>query len=84
MLREYVLLVLVAFASVVVAQIPNLGFCPDYVPVSDFDMEKFLGRWYEAERYFAVSEVASRCVTTEYTKGSTGKIYVSNEITNRL
>lgn len=50
----------------------------------DFDRESFLGKWYEAERYFAVSELASRCVEVNYERRADGKIYVNNAMTNRL
>ncbi|KAI4470524.1 apolipoprotein d [Holotrichia oblita] len=66
------------------AQIPSLGFCPSYTPMEDFDMNRFLGKWYEAERYFTFSDIGSRCVVTDYAKTATGKIYVSNEYTSRL
>ncbi|XP_068968001.1 apolipoprotein D-like [Bombus flavifrons] len=66
------------------AQIPSLGFCPDYVPMANFDMSKFLGIWYEAERYFQLTEVVSRCVMANYTMGPDGKYRVSNEVTNRF
>lgn len=66
------------------AQIPLFGFCPEYLPMPDFDMERFLGKWYESERYFQFSEVASRCVVTDYARSSSGRIYVSNEVTNRM
>lgn len=105
------------------AQIPSLGFCPEYVPMANFDMTKvnailypyyrrslfffssisrrdrsnrefnsfilflpsqFLGVWYEAERYFQLTEVVSRCVMANYTLGADGKFRVSNEVTNRL
>ncbi|CAL7943778.1 unnamed protein product [Xylocopa violacea] len=66
------------------AQIPSLGFCPDYVPMANFDMNKFLGIWYEAERYFQLTEVVSRCVMANYTLGPDGKFRVSNEVTNRF
>lgn len=66
------------------AQIPSLGFCPDYVPMANFDMTKFLGIWYEAERYFQLTEVVSRCVMANYTLGPDGKYRVSNEVTNRF
>lgn len=65
-------------------QIPSIGFCPDYLPMANFDMESFLGKWYEAERYFTFSEVTSRCVVTDYARAPSGRIYVSNEVTNRL
>ncbi|KAL7286282.1 hypothetical protein TKK_0019458 [Trichogramma kaykai] len=66
------------------AQIPSLGFCPEYLPMAGFDMERFKGIWYEAERYFQLSEVASRCVMSNYTKGPDGKFYVTNEVMSRF
>lgn len=77
----YILLLLALYTR---AQIPNLGFCPDYLPMAEFDIDQFLGKWYEAERYFQFSEVASRCVVTDYARAPSGKIYVSNELTNSL
>ncbi|XP_015600997.1 apolipoprotein D [Cephus cinctus] len=74
----------VSALGLVGAQIPSLGWCPDYVPMANFDMNRFLGVWYEAERYFQLSEVVARCVTTNYTKGPDGKLRVSNEVTNRF
>lgn len=47
-------------------------------------MLQFTGVWYEAERYFQLSEVVSRCVMTNYTRGIDGKYRVSNQVTNRL
>ncbi|XP_045775390.1 apolipoprotein D-like [Maniola jurtina] len=80
MLRLSVLL-LVATAS---AQIPSLGWCPDYQPMANFNVNRFLGTWYEAERFFTVSELGSRCVTTKYESTPEGRILVNNEITNAL
>lgn len=45
---------------------------------------QFMGVWYEAERYFQLSEVVSRCVMTNYTRGIDGKYRVSNQVTSRL
>lgn len=52
--------------------------------MQNFDREYFLGKWYEIERYFAVSELASRCVSVTYERRADGNIYVNNEVTNRL
>ncbi|KAB0801015.1 hypothetical protein PPYR_05369 [Photinus pyralis] len=71
----------VAFTS---AQIPSFGWCPDYTPMEDFEVDRFLGKWYESERYFTFSDVTSRCVVTDYARASSGRIYVSNEVTNRI
>ncbi|KAK9310659.1 hypothetical protein QLX08_000182 [Tetragonisca angustula] len=70
--------------ALVRAQIPSLGFCPDYIPMANFDMNKFLGIWFEAERYFQLTEVVSRCVMVNYSLGSDGKFRVTNEVTNRF
>lgn len=61
-----------------------LFFCTSTDAMRDFDRENFLGKWYEIERYFAVSELASRCVSVTYERRADGKIYVNNEMTNRL
>ncbi|NP_001140192.1 32 kDa apolipoprotein precursor [Bombyx mori] len=74
-------LVLAATAS---AQIPSLGWCPDFQSMANFNMNRFLGTWYEAERFFTVSELGSRCVTTNYVSTPEGRIIVSNEIVNSL
>ncbi|KAF5281465.1 hypothetical protein FQA39_LY17783 [Lamprigera yunnana] len=67
-----------------VAQVPYLGWCPEYQPMNDFQIDRFLGKWYEAERYFTFSEVVGRCVVTDYARAPSGRIYVSNEVTNRF
>ncbi|XP_014601794.1 PREDICTED: uncharacterized protein LOC106785667 [Polistes canadensis] len=79
-----VLLILTTTLAMTSAQIPTLGWCPEYVPMANFDMNRFLGTWYEAERYFQLAEVVSRCVMSNYTKGPDGKLRVSNEVTSRI
>lgn len=73
-----------AFLATAAAQIPSLGWCPDMAPMNNFSMDRFLGTWYEAERYFTVSELGSRCVTTNYAATPEGRIVVSNEIIGAL
>ena len=65
-------------------QIPSFGGCPDYQPMIDFNKEKFLGTWYEVERYFTVTEIGSKCVSAVYEKRPDEKIWVNNIITNSL
>lgn len=67
-----------------IAQIPSFGGCPDYQAMTGFDKSRFLGKWYETERYFTVSELASRCVSATYEIRADGNIWVNNAITNRL
>lgn len=52
--------------------------------MANFNMDRFLGTWYEAERYFTVSELGTRCVTTHYTATPEGRILITNEITNSM
>lgn len=68
----------------VTAQIPSFGRCPEYDAMPEFSKEKFLGTWYEVERYFTVTEVVSKCISAEYEKRADGKIYVKNFYTNRM
>ncbi|KAL2722666.1 apolipoprotein D-like [Vespula squamosa] len=79
-----VVLTLATILALTNAQIPSLGWCPEYVPMANFDMNRFLGVWYEAERYFQLAEVVSRCVMSNYTQSPDGKLRVSNEVTNRI
>ncbi|XP_058449438.1 apolipoprotein D-like [Malaya genurostris] len=84
-LRCQVLIGVLGLCSVVTfvqAQIPALGACPVHCPIEKFNRTKFLGTWYEAERYFTVSEVATKCVSATYELQSDDKIVVKNALTN--
>lgn len=76
--------VLIGLANLSDGQIPSFGGCPDYVPMPKFNMQRFLGRWYEVERYFVVTEIASKCIWAEYEARPDGQIWVNNANTNRL
>ncbi|KAK9505728.1 hypothetical protein O3M35_009717 [Rhynocoris fuscipes] len=78
------ILVVISLLAIVNAQMPGIGWCPDKRAMPGFDIDRYLGTWYEAERYFTVLEAGSRCARTNYTKAVDGRILVSNEITNRL
>lgn len=66
------------------AQIPSFGRCPELDAMPDFDKNRFLGTWYETERYFTVTEVVSKCISADYEKRADGNIYVKNHYTNRM
>ncbi|GAB0096891.1 hypothetical protein DMENIID0001_124700 [Sergentomyia squamirostris] len=65
-------------------QFPTFGRCPDYAPVVDFDKERFLGMWYEQERYFTLTELGSKCTSVYYERRPDNKLYVNNGIVNRF
>lgn len=66
------------------AQIPSFGGCAEYQPMVGFDREKFMGTWYEQERYFTFSELAGKCISATYERRIDGKVYVNNTVVNRL
>lgn len=83
MLLKLVLVVCV-FGLSVRAQVPSFGGCPDYEPMPNFNKTRFLGTWYEAERYFTVSEVGTKCVQVIYEYRPDGKLWVNNAYTSRM
>lgn len=66
------------------AQVPAFGACPEYEPMPNFNKTRFLGTWFEAERYFTVSEVGTRCVQVTYEYRPDGKLWVNNAYTSRM
>ncbi|XP_026477509.1 apolipoprotein D-like [Ctenocephalides felis] len=76
-----IILVLASFVFCVQCQVPFLGTCPEVKVVQDFDITKYVGKWYEAERYFAVFQFGGKCVTATYKlshENSTSSIKVTN------
>ncbi|XP_050520937.1 apolipoprotein D-like [Daktulosphaira vitifoliae] len=70
--------------AMVACQVPGFGGCPEFDSQPDFDMNRYLGTWYEAERYVSIFEAGTRCVKSNYTKAADGRFTVSNEIMNRF
>lgn len=66
------------------SQIPSLGRCPEFEPMANFNREKFLGAWYEFERYFTATEVLSKCISAIYERRADGNLYINNHYTNRM
>jgi apolipoprotein D and lipocalin family protein len=79
-----VLFFVVAGIFLAQAQVPSFGRCPEYEAMPDFNKERFLGTWYETERYFTVTEVVSKCISANYERRADGKIYVNNHYVNRM
>jgi len=84
MAYKEILIGLVYLSSIVKCQIPSFGGCPVYQPMANFEKDRFLGTWYEVERFFTITELASRCISVTYEKRADGKIWVNNAITNRF
>nr|BAH71058.1 ACYPI008952 [Acyrthosiphon pisum] len=82
--KKLVLLMVCMSAAMVSCQVPAIGGCPEFDSQPDFDMNRYLGTWYEAEHYVNIFEIGTRCVKTNYTKAVDGRYLVSNEIMNRF
>lgn len=78
------LVVALLLATSAQAQIPSFGGCAEYQPMVGFDRERFMGTWYEQERYFTLSELAGKCISATYGRRVDGKVYVNNTVVNRL
>ncbi|XP_023019743.2 apolipoprotein D [Leptinotarsa decemlineata] len=66
------------------AQIPSLGKCPPVEVVQHFNVEKYLGKWYEQEKYPTIFEIGGKCVTAEYSANPNGTVKVFNKQINIL
>jgi len=50
----------------------------------DFQKLKFMGQWFEVERYYTVRDYVASCISVSFDRFENGKIYVNNDYTNRL
>lgn len=55
-----------------------------FKPMKDFNKNKFLGKWYEVEKFYLMRDLVAKCVTVNYDKFDDGKIFVNHVYTNRL
>lgn len=75
---------LVCFLGLARAQVPFLGACPELKPMKDFDLQRYMGKWFEAERYFSVFEFGGKCVQSNYTDGIDNNINIISRQTSSL
>ncbi|XP_065165935.1 apolipoprotein D-like [Atheta coriaria] len=78
------LIIALALAASAFTQVPFLGPCPDLPTMQYFDPQKYLGKWYEAERYFALFEFGGKCVTGDYGLTEQGDIVIINRQTSAI
>ena len=61
---------------------PVIGFgsCPVYHPVQNIDLDAYMGRWYEIERFPANFEDGMKCIYATYTleQSDSGKSYCNH------
>ncbi|KAF4530220.1 hypothetical protein B566_EDAN017957, partial [Ephemera danica] len=79
-----VLLIVCVFVFSGHSQVAVPGVCQDVTLVQNFDtnIDRYLGLWYEYQRYFAFFETNGKCVTAEYGLLPNGNVSVLNTQTN--
>ncbi|KAK9869278.1 hypothetical protein WA026_003030 [Henosepilachna vigintioctopunctata] len=65
-------------------QVPVFDDCPDFDVVENFDLNRYLGKWYEQYRYVNVFELMGKCNVAEYSLNANGSVNVHNEQVNTL
>lgn len=79
-----IIILMCGFIVLTFAQIPFFGRCPEFEAMPNFNHKRFLGMWYEVERYFTLTEVVAKCIVVWYEQREDGNIYVNNFYTNRM
>lgn len=64
------------FSHLIKAQIPGFGSCPDLAVVNEFSVDRFLGTWFEVQKYPFVFTLGGKCVSTDYDLTIDGKISI--------
>ncbi|XP_060595398.1 apolipoprotein D-like [Ruditapes philippinarum] len=59
-------------------QFVTLGSCPEVRLQENFDLDRYLGKWYENRRYSNWFSLFSNCVSAEYKKTSDTSVQVNN------
>jgi apolipoprotein D and lipocalin family protein len=75
---KYFLLQFLSLFFFAQAQVQFPGNCPNLSVVEPFDLQKYLGTWYEIEKYPARFESGGKCVFAVYTLNPNGTIQVRN------
>ncbi|KAH8314389.1 hypothetical protein KR059_005143, partial [Drosophila kikkawai] len=80
------LLVLLAANGVYLgnAQVPFPGKCPDVKVMDSFDVEAYMGIWYEYSKYPFAFEIGKKCIYANYSIIDNSTISVVNAAINRF
>ncbi|XP_015111690.1 apolipoprotein D [Diachasma alloeum] len=66
------------------ALLPTFGICPEVETIERLNMTTFMGKWYEAERYFSIVEFGAKCGTFNYSAGQNGALRIVTSQTSAL
>ncbi|KAI9560122.1 hypothetical protein GHT06_014132 [Daphnia sinensis] len=72
------------YETAVNGQVFELGSCPKATAVADFDISRYVGKWYNNRNYFAIFQAKLDCITAVYVGTSSTTVSVTNEGYNLL
>ncbi|XP_033764332.1 apolipoprotein D-like isoform X2 [Pecten maximus] len=74
-----VLVVLALVADVSLGQVFGKGKCPTVSVQQSFDIQKYIGNWYEIQRFYVGFEDNTKCTEANYQLKEDGHIRVDNK-----
>ncbi|KAG5675507.1 hypothetical protein PVAND_005403 [Polypedilum vanderplanki] len=77
--RFFCLLLFFFFVHSTNAQVPGFGRCPHVNVMQNFDAKRYLGLWYEIQKYPFIFSIGGRCITATYDWNSDRTISVFNK-----
>lgn len=83
MRTQVFIFVIISTFNLARTQVPSYGYCPDISVEEDFDLERYMGKWYEYARYPFVYEVARKCNSVHYDKDDRKSFTISNKSVDR-
>ena len=60
-------------------QVPFFGKCPAVKVKTDFDATKYIGKWYEIQKYPFIFTLGGKCTTAQYGANADGTLSVLNK-----
>lgn len=71
-------LILIVATDNVFSQVPGFGDCPNVNIVQNFEVQRYLGLWYEVKKYPFIFTLGGKCITADYGLNSNGTVSVLN------
>ncbi|XP_044012549.1 apolipoprotein D-like [Aphidius gifuensis] len=72
------LALIICLINTSLALLPTFGACPDVETIDRLNMTRFMGKWFEAERYFSLVDIGAKCGTFNYSSGDNGSLKLVN------
>ncbi|XP_037927730.1 apolipoprotein D-like [Teleopsis dalmanni] len=66
------------------AQVPFPNTCPDVKIPEEFDVDAYMGIWFEYSKYPFLFEIGKKCMYARYTNKGNDTVYVVNTAVNRF